>query len=167
MTVYFIADLHLSEARPDLTELFLHFIYGEAEKAQAVYILGDLFDFWIGDDERSVLTDTVKQAIRHLTGREVKCYFIHGNRDFLLGKRFAAETGMILLPEYQTVDLFGRKTLTVAEPVGRYGADLLIHGHTHRQNIHRNDRFTRIVLGDWKKDRASILKIDEHGFGFI
>ncbi|MFC2564239.1 MAG: UDP-2,3-diacylglucosamine diphosphatase [Neisseria sp.] len=233
MTVYFIADLHLSEARPDLTELFLHFMYGEAEKAQAVYILGDLFDFWIGDDERSVLTDTVKQAIRHLTGRGVKCYFIHGNRDFLLGKRFAAETGMILLPEYQTVDLFGRKTLichgdtlctddvryqqfrrkvhqkwrqklflllplplrvsiakkirqtskqdkqrkaaeimdvnpqTVAETVGRYGADLLIHGHTHRQNIHRNDGFTRIVLGDWKKDQASILKIDEHGFGFI
>ena len=109
--IYFIADLHLSEAHPELTALFLRFMREQAPSAQAVYILGDLFDFWIGDDESSTVIDAVKQAIGTLTAQGVACYFIHGNRDFLIGRRFAQACGMTLLPEYQTLDLFGRKTL--------------------------------------------------------
>ena len=76
-----------------------------------MYILGDLFDFWIGDDENSPLVQTIKQTIRSLTERGVACYFIHGNRDFLIGKTFAHDTGMTLLPEYTVIDLFGTPTL--------------------------------------------------------
>ena len=100
MPIYFIADLHLSESHPQLTALFQKFMQEKAVHAQAVYILGDLFDFWIGDDENSPLVQTIKQTIRSLTERGVACYFIHGNRDFLIGKTFARDTGMTLLPEY-------------------------------------------------------------------
>ncbi len=109
--IYFISDLHLSESHPKITTLFLQFMQQKAPLAEAVYILGDLFDFWIGDDEQSPLIDEVKQAIRTLTASGVKCYFICGNRDFLIGKRFARETGMEILPDYQLLDLYGKKTL--------------------------------------------------------
>ncbi|OOF87286.1 UDP-2,3-diacylglucosamine diphosphatase [Rodentibacter ratti] len=108
---YFIADLHLSETQPKLTALFLDFMHNLAPNAAAVYILGDLFDFWIGDDEQSPLITQVKGAITHLTGQGIPCYFIHGNRDFLIGKRFAKETGMTLLPDYQMINLYGMPTL--------------------------------------------------------
>lgn len=111
MTTYFIADLHLNDNQPELTDLFLQFMTEKAPLAEAVYILGDLFDFWIGDDEQSPLIDKVKHAIRQLTDQSVPCYFIHGNRDFLIGKAFAKATGMALLPDYQLIDLYGKKTL--------------------------------------------------------
>lgn len=233
MIYYFIADLHLSEAHPELTELFMSFMSKDAQQAQAVYILGDLFDFWIGDDECSALIDKVKGAIKGLVDNGVACYFIHGNRDFLIGKKFAQETGMVLLPEYQLINLFGQTILLchgdtlciddvryqrfrqkvhqrwlqkfflslplsirmkiakkiryktkqdkqqksfeimdanlkfTEDTVMKYGVNCLIHGHTHRQNIHQNTIFTRIVLGDWKPSKPSILKVDENGFSFI
>ena len=75
MPIYFIADLHLSESHPQLTALFQKFIQEKAVHAQAVYILGDLFDFWIGDDENSPLVQTIKQTIRGLTERGIACLF--------------------------------------------------------------------------------------------
>ena len=102
--IYFMSDLHLSESTPKLTELFLQFMQTKAPLAESVYILGDLFDFWIGDDEQSSLTVQIKQAIKTLTSSGVKCYFICGNRDFLIGQRFAQETGMEILPDYQVLD---------------------------------------------------------------
>ena len=84
--IYFIADLHLSETHPELTALFNDFMQNKAQEAQAVYILGDLFDFWIGDDETSPLISQIKHQIKNLTEKGIACYFIHGNRDFLLGK---------------------------------------------------------------------------------
>ena len=233
MPIYFIADLHLSESHPQLTALFQKFIQEKAVHAQAVYILGDLFDFWIGDDENSPLVQTIKQTIRSLTDRGVACYFIHGNRDFLIGKTFARDTGMTLLPEYAVIDLFGTPTLLchgdtlctddhsyqkfrrtvhqkwlqrlflllpltlrlniatkirkqskqdkqhktadimdvnptfTHETVQRFHTPLLIHGHTHRENIHRNADYTRIVLGDWRDNYASILEVDAEGYRFI
>ncbi|WP_416191226.1 UDP-2,3-diacylglucosamine diphosphatase [Neisseria sp. CCUG12390] len=233
MPIYFIADLHLSESRPELTALFLRFMKEKAPHAQAVYILGDLFDFWVGDDEYSPLIDSVKHAIRAVSDSGVKCYFQHGNRDFMIGNRFARECGMTLLSDYCVADLFGQKALLchgdtlciddvryqrfrqkvhqkwrqklflmlplsfrlkiahkirhasrqdkqqksaeimdvnpefTAQTVQKYGVPLLIHGHTHRENIHVNEDFTRIVLGDWKADYASVLKVDESGFEFI
>lgn len=92
MPTYFIADLHLSETRPELTELFLRFMREKAPSAMAVYILGDLFDFWIGDDEHSELTDTVSRAVRNVAEGGVECFFVHGNRDFLIGGKFANQS---------------------------------------------------------------------------
>jgi len=136
MPIYFIADLHLSESHPQLTALFQKFIQEKAVHAQAVYILGDLFDFWIGDDENSPLVQTIKQTIHDLTKRGIACYFIHGNRDFLIGKTFARDTGMTLLPEYAVVDLFGTPTL-------------LCHGDTLCTDDHSYQKFRRTVHQKW------------------
>ena len=108
---YFIADLHLSENRPHLLTLFRQFMQEQAPEAEKLYILGDLFDFWIGDDEQSDLISEVQQLIRHLTEQGVPCYFQHGNRDFLIGKKFANACGLTLLPTYQVIDLYGTPTL--------------------------------------------------------
>ena len=108
---YFIADLHLSENRPHLLALFRQFMQEQAPEAEKLYILGDLFDFWIGDDEQSDLISEVQQLIRHLTEQGVPCYFQHGNRDFLIGKKFAKACGLTLLPTYQVIDLYGMPTL--------------------------------------------------------
>ena len=108
---YFIADLHLSENRPHLLALFRQFMQEQAPHAEKLYILGDLFDFWIGDDEKSDLISEVQQLIRHLTEQGVPCYFQHGNRDFLIGKKFANACGLTLLPTYQVIDLYGTPTL--------------------------------------------------------
>ena len=108
---YFIADLHLSENRPHLLALFRQFMQEQAPQAEKLYILGDLFDFWIGDDEHSNLISEVQQLIRHLTEQGVPCYFQHGNRDFLIGKKFANACGLTLLPTYQVIDLYGTPTL--------------------------------------------------------
>lgn len=108
---YFIADLHLSENRPHLLALFRQFMQEQAPEAEKLYILGDLFDFWIGDDEQSNLISEVQQLIRHLTEQGVPCYFQHGNRDFLIGKKFANACGLTLLPTYQVIDLYGTPTL--------------------------------------------------------
>ena len=108
---YFIADLHLSENRPHLLALFRQFMQEQAPEAEKLYILGDLFDFWIGDDEVSDLISEVQQLISHLTEQGVPCYFQHGNRDFLIGKKFANACGLTLLPTYQVIDLYGTPTL--------------------------------------------------------
>jgi UDP-2,3-diacylglucosamine hydrolase len=105
---YFIADLHLAENRPDITTCFLRFLKNDAVKAQTLYILGDLFEAWIGDDDDSPYLVTIAKALTTLSGFGTKIYYIHGNRDFLLGARFAKNSAMILLPEIDLIDLYGQ-----------------------------------------------------------
>jgi len=107
----FIADLHLHTEEPAITAGFLRFLRGEARCADALYILGDLFEAWIGDDSPEPLNREIAKEIKALVDSGVPCFFIHGNRDFLLGKRFARESGMTLLPEEQCLGLYGRKVL--------------------------------------------------------
>jgi UDP-2,3-diacylglucosamine hydrolase len=107
----FIADLHLQTEEPAITAGFLRFLQGEARTADALYILGDLFEAWIGDDDPNPLHHEIAAAIKALVDSGVPCFFIHGNRDFLIGKRFARESGMTLLPEEQALDLYGRSVL--------------------------------------------------------
>ena len=97
MTTLFISDLHLDGARPDITAQFLDFLDREARRAQALYILGDLFEAWIGDDDPDPDKRRVLQGLRSITSAGVKTFLIHGNRDFLIGKRFCRETGVELL----------------------------------------------------------------------
>ncbi len=111
MATLFIADLHLQTEEPAITAGFLRFLAGEARHADALYILGDLFEAWIGDDDPNPLHQHIARAIKALVDSGVTCYFIHGNRDFLLGKRFARESGMTLLPEEQRLELYGRPVL--------------------------------------------------------
>ncbi|MCI1898418.1 MAG: UDP-2,3-diacylglucosamine diphosphatase [Enterobacter sp.] len=111
MATLFIADLHLQTEEPAITAGFLRFLQGEARTADALYILGDLFEAWIGDDDPNPLHREMAAAIKALVDSGVPCYFIHGNRDFLIGKRFARESGMTLLPEEKVLDLYGRRIL--------------------------------------------------------
>jgi UDP-2,3-diacylglucosamine hydrolase len=107
----FIADLHLEDNAPERTQWLLSFLDGPARGAEAVYILGDLFEFWIGDDALTVTAGQVAKATAALHTSGVSCYFMHGNRDFLLGEKYATAAGMELLPESIVVDLYGTPTL--------------------------------------------------------
>jgi len=109
--IYFIADLHLTEDRPDITACFLSFLKNEAQQASTLYILGDLFEYWIGDDDDSDFVNTIATALKQLADSGTSIYFIHGNRDFLLGKKYAQKAGFTLLPESTVIDLYGQKAL--------------------------------------------------------
>jgi UDP-2,3-diacylglucosamine hydrolase len=106
------SDLHLSADRPALAVAFRRFCAGPARRAHAVYLLGDLFDWWIGDDQlRDAFDAGVAEAIRGVTAAGTPVHLAHGNRDFLLGARFADATGASFLPDRIVVDLHGTPTL--------------------------------------------------------
>jgi UDP-2,3-diacylglucosamine hydrolase len=132
VTTLFISDLHLDGERPDITAQFLEFLQGEARGARALYILGDLFEAWIGDDDPDPDKRRVVGALRALTGKGVNCYLMHGNRDFLIGRRFCAQSGVRLLPDGAVVDLYGRRVL-------------LMHGDTLCIDDPSYQRLRRIV----------------------
>jgi len=221
---YFIADLHLAQNRPDITACFLSFLKNDAPKADKLYILGDLFEYWIGDDDKNPFVIDVACALKTLSKQGTNIYYIHGNRDFLLGTQYAKACGMQLLPEIEVIDLydkpvvimhgdtlctrdlayqafrkksrswwwqgiiknlplFVRKKIAenyrkksadatamksqeimdvteseVISQLERHKSQLMIHGHTHRPNIHNiqanNAVAQRIVLGDWYEQGA-------------
>jgi UDP-2,3-diacylglucosamine hydrolase len=107
----FISDLHLDDSRPRIVELFESFLADEARDADALYILGDLFEAWIGDDDDSELPARVASALKSLGDSGVPVYFIAGNRDFLLGENYARRAGMTLLEDGTIVDLYGTPAL--------------------------------------------------------
>nr|WP_163503158.1 UDP-2,3-diacylglucosamine diphosphatase [Halomonas socia] len=116
MTTLLIADLHLHPGAPDVTEGFLAYLAKRASQANALYILGDLFEAWIGDDildtpDHDPLATQVVEALKALTDGGTKLYLMHGNRDFLLGSRFADACGATLLPDPYRVTLGGKPVL--------------------------------------------------------
>lgn len=221
---YFIADLHLTQSRPDITACFLQFLAQEAVKAEKLYILGDLFESWIGDDDDSEFIITIAEALKTLSLTGTETYFIHGNRDFLLGKQYAEKAHIKLLNEIEQIELYGKKVVImhgdtlctrdidyqkfrvksrswwwqtmikslplfvrkkiaanyrkkssaatsmksqeimdvteheVIKCLEKYHCQLLIHGHTHRPNVHKltanQQEALRIVLGDWYSQGA-------------
>jgi len=111
MTTLFISDLHLDAERPGITELFGDFILREAREARALYILGDLFEAWVGDDDPSDAGAFVAAKLKALSDDGVPVYFIRGNRDFLLGNEYARRAGMTILPDPAVILLHGTPTL--------------------------------------------------------
>ena len=111
MTTLFISDLHLDPQRPAITELFGRFLDGEARHAEALYILGDLFEAWVGDDDPSPAGTFVAGKLRALRDTGVPVFFIRGNRDFLLGDAFARRAGITILPDPAVILLHGEPTL--------------------------------------------------------
>ncbi|MFH5066897.1 UDP-2,3-diacylglucosamine diphosphatase [Enterobacter cloacae complex sp. 2024EL-00215] len=236
MATLFIADLHLQTEEPAITAGFLRFLRGEAKSADALYILGDLFEAWIGDDDPNPLHHEMAAAIKALVDSGVPCYFIHGNRDFLLGKRYARESGMTLLPEEQALNLYGRNVLimhgdtlctddtgyqafrakvhtpwiqkvflalplfirnriaarmragskaanssksmtimdvnpqAVVSVMEKHHVQWLIHGHTHRPDVHtltaNDEPAHRVVLGAWHSE-GSMVKVTPEGVELI
>lgn len=107
----FIADLHLCEARPQTTRAFLDFLKGPALRAGQLYILGDLFEYWAGDDDETPFNTLIADALASLSRSGVRCLFMAGNRDFLLGKRYAARAGLELIADPCELELGGRRYL--------------------------------------------------------
>jgi len=111
MSTLFISDIHLSQGRPDMTAALVRFLEHDAPGADALYVLGDLFEFWIGDDDPNPLHREVAEAFLALSQQGVPLYFIHGNRDFLLGRQFAKQAGMTLLGDPCVIELYGERVL--------------------------------------------------------
>jgi UDP-2,3-diacylglucosamine hydrolase len=111
MTTLFISDLHLEADRADIGEQFFAFLEDEASQADALYILGDFFEAWVGDDDPDPYYASVKKALRALVDQGVPVYFMHGNRDFMIGERFAAETGVTILPDPSPAEFYGKSVL--------------------------------------------------------
>lgn len=226
------SDIHLSPARPAIQDTLIALLAGPARQAAAVYILGDLFEYWVGDDAAPAEFEPVLEALKALSGSGVPVFFQRGNRDFLIGAGFAHRTGVTLLDDPSVIDLHGHRVvlthgdllctadigyqryrrvvrnrvlqqLFLALPVHRrrqlaarlrertqsavrrkiasamdvdaaaaqsllrrFGAQWLIHGHTHRPAIHRLDGTDtgrlRIDLGDWYREGRG-LWVDVHG----
>ena len=112
-STYFIADLHLAKDSPERTEAFLSFCAALAKEKACLYIMGDLFDAWLGDDAATEWEDKIIAAINSISASGGKTYFQRGNRDFLIDAEFAAKSGCEILPEEKTLNLAGRKTLLV------------------------------------------------------
>ena len=219
MTTLFISDLHLEESRPDITGAFLGFLKTHAMGVEQLYILGDFFEAWIGDDERTPLQEQVAAALRKVRDSGTEIFLMHGNRDFLIGNDYCERAGATLLDDPTVIELYGTPVLLmhgdslctadveyqkfranmrnpqmqkmmlarpledrqqmarqlrqmsmaknqgkaedimdvtpeeVVKELEHHGAQLMIHGHTHRPAIHdleaNGEPARRIVLGDW------------------
>ena len=225
----FISDLHLAPERPEIIQLFERFLDEKARHATALYILGDLVEYWLGDDDEARGLAAVFNQLKQLSEHGVKIFFMHGNRDFLMGDQWAQRTGCTLLndpcivqfdeqpvllmhgdtlctddvdyqklraylrnPAWQqdflskplseritmakalreksatetrnkSAEIMDVNNKTVEQMFATHNTRLLIHGHTHRTNIHQhtinNKPVTRIVLGDWYS-HGSYLEFD-------
>lgn len=232
MSTYFISDLHLCAERPHTIQLFDDFLNRTLHKTERLFILGDLFESWVGDDYQEPCLGPALKTLRRYT-ESVPTGFIHGNRDFLIADTFARQHGIDLLPEVNVIDLYGVATLimhgdtlctddhdyqavraqvrqpewirqvlslplqqrltmakqyrmesqarngyqaehiidvtqtSVEKAMRDHDVHRLIHGHTHRPNIHQFDldgtRATRIVLGDWDT-LGSALVVNAEGY---
>lgn len=141
MTTLFISDLHLTPKRPQTNELFFDFLTSITEDADSLYILGDLFEFWIGDDAVQISgQESVVSAIKQLVDSGVTVYFMHGNRDFLVGDGFAKATGCHLLPDPTQITLNDKKVL-------------LMHGDSMCTDDTAHQQFRSLVNNpDWQRE---------------
>ena len=152
MGTLFISDLHLDEARPRITEEFARLLTAQARSADALYILGDLFESWIGDDDDSPLAAEVATHLRALADAGVPIYFMHGNRDFLLGQDYARRAGMLLLPDPTVVELHGERVL-------------LMHGDTLCTDDIEYQKFRSVVRNrDWQRTFLAKPLIERRAF---
>jgi len=110
MSYCFISDLHLNQDRPDITKAFLNFLENTAYKAEKLYILGDLFEAWIGDDDQNEFISEIQNALIRIN-KTTKVLFMHGNRDFLIGPDFASSAGMKILTDPVVEEMFGNPVL--------------------------------------------------------
>ena len=125
MAYCFISDLHLHEGRPDITQAFLTFLEETASKAEKLYILGDLFEAWIGDDDQNDFISNIQSALLKIN-KTTEVFFMHGNRDFLIGSEFASSSGLKLLNDPCSEEMFGNQVLLM------HGDLLCIEDHDYQ-----------------------------------
>lgn len=154
MTKIFISDLHLEESQPKITALFLNLLETYRKKAASLYILGDFFEVWIGDDNLTPFNQSIINALRKATDRGFPIFIMHGNRDFLLGKRFCKATGCRLLPDEHVIHFPGKPTLLMH-------GDILCTADKKYLNYRRKSRhwlFQRLFLCKSLEKRRLIAK---------
>lgn len=154
MTTLFISDLHLEDSRPDITRAFLSYLETQAPGAEALYILGDFFEAWIGDDEHTALQDQVAAALKALSDSGTAVYLMHGNRDFLIGEDYSQRCGATLLPDPTVIDLYGTPTLLM------HGDSLCTRDEEYqkfRVNM-RNSQWQQMFLQRPLADRQTVAR---------
>src|SRR5688572_27363532 len=154
MPTLFVSDLHLDASRPAMVSTFLDFLARDARNATALYILGDLFETWIGDDDDAPLAAEVARGLSALAQSGVPIRFVHGNRDFLLGAEYAARCGMALLPEASVHDVEGPPTLVMH-------GDTLCTGDVEYQRFRaqaRDPAWQRAVLSQSLAQRRALAE---------
>ncbi len=154
MITLFISDLHLEESRPDITDAFLAFLKNKAMGVERLYILGDFFEAWIGDDERTPLQETVAAVLREVNESGTDIFLMHGNRDFLIGEDFCNRAGATLLDDPTVVDLYGTPTLLM------HGDSLCtadVEYQKFRANM-RNPQWQQMILARPLEDRQQMAR---------
>lgn len=136
MSIHFISDLHLNEQQPGTAEQFLQYMKHNASQCEALYILGDFFDAWPGDDFFTPFHETICQSIKALTEKGIPVFFMHGNRDFLINQRFFDASGCQALPDPFILNIHGTPTL-------------LTHGDLLCTDDIAYQRFRRLVRHPW------------------
>jgi UDP-2,3-diacylglucosamine hydrolase len=150
----FVSDLHLSEERAQANEQFMDFVEGRARAAAALYILGDFFEYWIGDDDLDApFNAVIAGLLRNLTASGVPVYVMHGNRDFLIGEQFCRATGAVLLPDPTVMDIEGEKTLLA------HGDTLCTDDHDYQawRRVARSAQWQGEFLAKPRDERRSIV----------
>lgn len=137
----FISDIHLESKQEDLTRSFLDFLKTTAPQADALYILGDLFEAWIGDDDNTPFHQTIQSAL-HTLSQHIPVYFMRGNRDFLIGQMFAQRTGCTILPDPSTIRLYDKPILL------SHGDMFCTHDALHQKfrTLSQNTQYNRYFL---------------------
>ena len=221
--IYIVADLHLCEKNNDMFELFHKFLKEITSKDNTLYILGDFFNYWIGDDQRDDFNNKVVETLKEATDDGLEIFFMRGNRDFLVGRKFAKYSGVKLIKDPYYIKVGNNKILlahgdrmctddisyqryrkyiannlilymlwvnttlafreriasntrnksklknykfpdidVTAKGIEKYRKDcnIVIHGHTHKMNIHHEENYTRYVLSDWFK-KGSYIEIEK------
>jgi UDP-2,3-diacylglucosamine hydrolase len=150
----FISDLHLDPERPDITSQALAFLNDEARHAEALYILGDLFEAWLGDDDPDPEKRRVVAALKRLAEGGLPCYFMHGNRDFLVGERFAADSGCTLLEDPTVIELYGSRVILM------HGDTLCTDDHEYQalRQMVRNPAWQAAVLSRPLAERQELAR---------
>tara|TARA_Y100000766_G_scaffold5842_1_gene4422 strand:+ start:647 stop:1369 length:723 start_codon:yes stop_codon:yes gene_type:complete len=153
MAYCFISDLHLQENRPDITEAFLNFLENTASQAEKLYILGDLFEAWIGDDYQNSFISEIQSALLR-TNKTTKIFFLHGNRDFLIGSEFASSSGLELLNDPTIEEMFGKNVLLM------HGDLLCIEDHDYQafRKTSRDPKWQDEFLKKSIQERQEIAK---------
>lgn len=154
MTTLFISDLHLEESRPDITDAFLGFLQEKAHGVEKLYILGDFFEAWIGDDERTPLQEQIAAALCAVSESGTEIFLMHGNRDFLIGHDFCDRAGATLVDDPTVVDLYGTPTLLM------HGDSLCtadVEYQKFRANM-RNPQWQQMILQRPLADRQQMAR---------
>ena len=228
MAINFISDLHLDKSRPHINKYFIEYLYHLDDSVTDLYILGDLFEYWVGDDDPMDGLEEVRDAIINL-GKKINIWYMHGNRDFLVTEGICRDLKINLLDDPTVLEIKNMKILLlhgdtlctddhdyqnfrtmvrsnswqkemlskslnerlsiannlreksiqanrlkgedimdvnnaeVKNIIKKYEPDVIIHGHTHRPNIHWHDKVIRYVLGDWYNS-FFILSFDKDKF---